>query len=97
MKVTRVLILMGVTCSGKTELGKILSVRLKIPFFDGDDFHSQNNINKMKKGIPLDDEDRWHWLQKNHQLALNHSSKGAVIACSALKRSTDKSFRFQLM
>ena len=51
----------------------------------------------MKKGIPLDDEDQWHWLQKIHQLALNHSSKGAVIACSALKRSTDKSFRLQLM
>ena len=40
----------------------------------------------MKKGIPLDDEDQWHWLQKIHQLALNHSSKGAVIACSALKK-----------
>ena len=40
----------------------------------------------MKKGIPLDDEDQWHWLQKIHQLALNYSSKGAVIACSALKK-----------
>ena len=40
LKVDKVLILMGVTCSGKTELGKILSIQLKIPFFDGDDFHS---------------------------------------------------------
>lgn len=70
MKVPKVLILMGVNCSGKTELGKILSIRLKITFFDGDNFHSQDNINKMKKGIPLDDKDRWPWLQKIHQLAL---------------------------
>ena len=89
MRVPEVLILMGVTCSGKTELGKILSIRLKIPFFDGDNFHSQDNINKMKKGISLDDKDRWPWLQKIHQLALSYSIKGAVIACSALKRSTE--------
>ena len=52
MKIPKVLVLMGVTCSGKTELGKILSIQLKIPFFDGNNFHSQDNINKMKKGYP---------------------------------------------
>ncbi len=53
LKAHKVLILMGLNCSGKTELGKILSIRLKISFFNDDDFHSQANINKMKKGIPL--------------------------------------------
>ena len=43
---------MGLTCSGKTKLDKILSIQLKIPFFDGNNFHSQDNINKMKKGYP---------------------------------------------
>ncbi|MAJ51517.1 MAG: gluconate kinase [Flammeovirgaceae bacterium] len=85
MKIPKVLVLMGVTCSGKTELGKILSVRLKVPFFDGDDFHSKDNIHKMKQGIPLNDGDRQTWLQYIHGLASNHSNKGAIIACSALK------------
>ena len=52
LKVHKVLILMGLTCSGKTKLDKILSIQLKIPFFDGNNFHSQDNINKMKKGYP---------------------------------------------
>ena len=78
---------MGVTCSGKTAFGKMLSNRLKISFFDGDDLHSKENIDKMKLGHPLDDDDRWPWLQNIHQLALDHTNEGAIIACSALKKS----------
>ena len=78
---------MGVTCSGKTVFGKVLSNRLKISFFDGDDLHSKENIDKMKLGHPLDDDDRWLWLQNIHQLALDHANEGAIIACSALKKS----------
>ena len=78
---------MGVTCSGKTAFGKVLSNRLKISFFDGDDLHSKENIDKMKLGRPLDDDDRWLWLQNIHQLALDHANEGAIIACSALKKS----------
>ena len=78
---------MGVTCSGKTAFGKVLSNRLKISFFDGDDLHSKENIDKMKLGHSLDDDDRWPWLQNIHQLALDHTNEGAIIACSALKKS----------
>tara|TARA_B110000046_G_scaffold184495_1_gene223111 strand:+ start:2390 stop:2878 length:489 start_codon:yes stop_codon:yes gene_type:complete len=85
MKAPKILILMGVTCSGKTAFGKVLSIRLEVPFFDGDDLHSNDNINKMKRGLPLDDEDRWPWLMDIHQLALQHADSGAIIACSALK------------
>ena len=87
MKAPKILILMGVTCSGKTAFGKMLSNRLKISFFDGDDLHSKENIDKMKLGHPLDDDDRWPWLQNIHQLALDHANEGAIIACSALKKS----------
>jgi len=87
MKAPKILILMGVTCSGKTVFGKVLSNRLKISFFDGDDLHSKENIDKMKLGRPLDDDDRWLWLQNIHQLALDHANEGAIIACSALKKS----------
>ena len=51
-----VYIIMGVSGSGKTTIGRILAKRLAINFYDADDFHSQDNINKMKKLIPLDDE-----------------------------------------
>jgi carbohydrate kinase (thermoresistant glucokinase family) len=85
MKGPKVLILMGVTCSGKTAFGKVLSKRLNRPFYDGDHFHSKENIRKMKQGIPLNDEDRWPWLKDLHQLAIQQAEGGAIIACSALK------------
>lgn len=53
-----ILFIMGVSGSGKTTVGKLLSEQTGIPFFDGDDFHSTANIEKMKAGIPLTDEDR---------------------------------------
>lgn len=77
---------MGVSGSGKTTVGILLSQQTGIPFFDGDDFHSPANKTKMGAGTPLTDEDRISWLNTLHQLALDHSpKKGAIIACSALK------------
>ena len=56
-------IIMGVSGTGKTSLGEILQKDLRLPFYDGDDFHSKENINKMKKGTSLDDLDRQNWLR----------------------------------
>lgn len=79
---------MGVSGCGKTTIGKTLADKLGIPFFDGDDFHPQSNIDKMKKGNALNDDDRKPWLEI---LATNIQSweteKGAVLACSALKEN----------
>jgi carbohydrate kinase (thermoresistant glucokinase family) len=77
---------MGVSGSGKTTIGKLLSNKTSIPFFDADDFHSEANKQKMKKGIALNDEDRKEWLEELNKLARQKGEdKGAIIACSALK------------
>jgi carbohydrate kinase (thermoresistant glucokinase family) len=85
-----VFIVMGVSGCGKSTLGKALAERLRLPFFDGDDFHPPENIQKMADGVPLDDSDRAGWLKSLNQLALQHKGKGAVIACSALKEAYRK-------
>lgn len=84
--------IMGVSGSGKTTVGKLLSAQTGLPFFDADDFHSTANVEKMKAGAPLTDEDRAAWLETLHQLAKEHQTTGAVIACSALKEN----YRHQL-
>lgn len=76
---------MGVSGCGKSTVGQLLANELKIPFFDGDDFHPSENITKMESGIPLNDDDRKGWLESLNQLAIKHAASGAVIACSALK------------
>ena len=77
---------MGVAGSGKTTIGKMLSIKTGIPFFDADDFHPIANKEKMKSGYPLNDEDRALWLQQLNTLAVKHANlNGAIIACSALK------------
>ena len=81
----KVLIVMGVSGTGKTTIGKMLAHKLDIPFFDGDDFHPESNVEKMSTGIPLEDSDRLEWLQTLNKLAKKYKSSGAVIACSALK------------
>lgn len=86
-KKNRVLVVMGVSGTGKTTIGKLLSEKLGHPFFDGDDFHPEENIQKMQAGRPLDDNDRKGWLLRLNQLALEHKKTGAVIACSALKKN----------
>jgi gluconokinase len=82
------IILMGVSGSGKTAVGKQLSQRLGWPFFDGDDFHPKANVDKMAAGIPLDDDDRAPWLKILHNLIADHLAEGKslLLACSALKQ-----------
>jgi gluconokinase len=57
-----IVIVMGVSGSGKTTVGKLLAERAGWPFFDGDDFHPESNVEKMRRGLALTDEDRWPWL-----------------------------------
>jgi len=76
----------GVSGSGKTTIGKLLSLKTALPFFDADDFHPAANKEKMKAGHALTDDDRAQWLQRLNSLAVEQSKlRGAVIACSALK------------
>ena len=82
-----IIILMGVSGSGKTTIGKLLARDLGWDFHDADDYHSPANITKMSSGIPLTDEDRQPWLQSLLDLIQDciQQNKQAVIACSALK------------
>lgn len=84
-----VIILMGVSGSGKTTVGQQLAKELGWRFYDGDDFHPQANIDKMRQGIPLTDDDRVSWLTTLHQLIddLRNAKRSAIIACSALKQA----------
>lgn len=79
--------IMGVSGSGKTTIGQLLSERTGIPFFDADDYHPESNKKKMQEGHPLTDDDRQGWLQRLNELAIEEAKqKGAIIACSALKQ-----------
>lgn len=82
-----ILILMGVSGSGKTTVGHELSARLDWPYLDADDFHPPENVEKMRAGTPLSDEDRWPWLDAlNAQLRdFDARSQSAILGCSALK------------
>ena len=83
-----VFIICGVAGSGKTTVGTLLSERLALPFYDADDFHSKENIDKMKSGLPLNDEGRTIWLlELSLRIIEWEGSGGAVLACSALKES----------
>lgn len=81
------IIVMGVSGSGKTTIGRMLARELDWDFFDGDDFHPPKKREKMSKGIPLTDEDRVEWLNHLRELIQNHLTEGSslVLACSALK------------
>jgi carbohydrate kinase (thermoresistant glucokinase family) len=81
-------IVMGVTGSGKSTIGNLLADRLGISFYDADDFHSAANRAKMASNIPLDDADRWPWLELLAKLSVEWEAQGgAVLACSALKQA----------
>ena len=84
-----ILIVTGVAGSGKTTVGAMLAGRLGWQFADADDFHPAANIEKMRAGIPLTDEDRWPWLRSVAAWMDERIARGeqAVLACSALKRS----------
>jgi gluconokinase len=84
-----ILIAMGVSGAGKSRIGELLAERLNCPFTDGDAFHSAANKEKMHKGIPLTDDDRWPWL-KTIRAAIEEKQRAgetAVFTCSSLKRS----------
>ncbi|WP_224702778.1 gluconokinase [Devosia aquimaris] len=84
----RIIIAMGVSSSGKSTVGQSIARRLHVPFLDGDGYHPPANVEKMRSGTPLTDEDRWPWLEKL-AVALHEAAerKGASVgACSALKK-----------
>ncbi|MEB2775961.1 gluconokinase [Algoriphagus sp. D3-2-R+10] len=82
------IIVTGVSGTGKTTIGLGLADALDLPFFDADNFHPIKNIEKMSQGFPLNDEDRMPWLQSLADLLVKHEKTGgAVLACSALKES----------
>ena len=80
---------MGVTGAGKTTIGRLVAEELGWLFYDADDFHSQANVEKMRRGEPLTDEDRVAWVESLEQLIRDkvHSGTNIVLACSALKAS----------
>ena len=77
---------MGVSGCGKTTLGKKLAAFLDLPFIEGDQFHAAENIEKMKSGIPLNDQDRVPWLTDLNEALIREKNTGVVLACSALKQ-----------
>ena len=83
-----IIVIMGVSGCGKTTIGQQLADRLGWPFYDGDEFHPPANIDKMSRGIPLNDEDRSGWLAAiaDRMLTLMAAGESGVFACSALKQ-----------
>ena len=81
------MIIFGVSGAGKTTIGQLLAEEFGWRFYEADDFHSQANIDKMRQGVPLTNEDRWPWLESLRQLIKRclAADENAVLACSALK------------
>jgi gluconokinase len=84
-----IVLVMGVSGSGKTTIGAMLAGRLGWPYAEADDFHPPANVAKMAAGHPLTDEDRWPWLEAIGRWIDERRAAGesAVVSCSALKRS----------
>ena len=93
-----IVVLMGVTGSGKTTVGRVLASELGWTFYDADDFHPASNIDKMRRGIPLTDEDRKPWLEALARLIDEARDRGEnmVLACSALKHAYQEYLRHHL-
>jgi gluconokinase len=85
-RVLRVVV-MGVSGSGKSTVGELLAQRLDVPYADADEFHPPANVAKMSVGTPLTDDDRRPWLDAIGRWLDLHRTGGAVVTCSALKRS----------
>ena len=84
-----VIVLIGVSGSGKSTVAKRLAPALQATFLEGDDYHSSANIAKMRAGTPLTDADRWPWLDTLGHAVASHAAQGrnVVAACSALRRA----------
>ena len=84
-----IVIVMGVVGAGKTTVGKLLAEELGWQFADADDFHPNSNVEKIRNGIPLTDDDREPWLDLMRSAILDWVSRkqNVVLACSALKRT----------
>ena len=84
-----VVVVMGVTGAGKTTVGRLLAEELGWEFEEGDDFHSAANVEKMRRGIPLNEEDRLPWLERLRGEIAEHDAEGRnlVLTCSALRKS----------
>ena len=84
-----IIVIFGVTAAGKTTVGQLLARELGWEFYEADDFHSVDNVEKMKRGVPLTDEDRQPWLGRLRKLIGRCLAAGenAVLACSALKKA----------
>lgn len=79
-------IVMGVAGSGKSTVGAILAGRLAVPYLDADSLHSSDSVEKMARGEPLIDDDRWPWLERvADALESGRATGGIVVACSALR------------
>lgn len=84
----RVIVVMGVSGSGKSTVAEALARKLELAFLEGDDFHPEENRRKMAAGIALEDEDRWPWLDGlSEAIVAARVTRGVVATCSALKRS----------
>ncbi len=82
-------VLIGVSGSGKTTVGKSLAPALDATYVEGDDYHPSANVAKMRSGQPLDDADRKPWLETLGHVIAGHCEQGrsVVVACSALRRT----------
>lgn len=87
MNKAKVFFIIGVSGSGKSTIGEMAASNLNLLFKDGDSYHNEENVIKMSSGIPLQDVDRWGWLEKLNQIAKEHinQNQSVIIACSALK------------
>ncbi|MFF2524266.1 gluconokinase [Streptomyces liangshanensis] len=87
MSGAHVVVVMGVSGTGKTTVGQLLAGALDVPYAEGDAFHPPENIAKMSACTPLDDDDRWPWLDAVGAWAAGRAGRGGVVAASSLKRS----------
>ncbi len=86
-----IIVVMGVCSCGKTLIGEMLAEEMGLAFYDADDFHSAASVEKMNSGIALDDDDRLPWLKRMaEKMPQWEREGGAVLACSALKKSYRK-------